>query len=242
MNFNGKRVLAFGIVVLLVFAAFGAIGGSVLAENNEEELELNLEVLTDKMDRVVDEPIDFHVTADNETVDDVTIWYNDVEATTDEHGNATLTFDDAGTFTVTAEKEGYLNDTVELDVFTNTTLLELEIEIITDEEDWVEGEDIKFHVTVDDEAVENATVWFNGVEATTDEHGNATLTFDDAGTFTVTAEKGDEVIDNELFVYEDATVEIEIEETPGFTVLLALIALVGALAAVLLIKNRKQRT
>ncbi|WGI17176.1 hypothetical protein [Methanonatronarchaeum sp. AMET-Sl] len=209
-----------------------------MAENNEEELELELEIITEKVDRLVNEDIDFQVTADDEGVEDVTISYNDEEVVTDAGGNATLTFDEAGTWTLTAEKENYVNDSVELTVWTNSTEMDLDLEVLTDQDDWVEGEELTFHVTADNESVENATVSFNDQQAVTDAGGNATLTFDEAGTFEVTAEKDDETVDNELFVYNDATVEVEIEETPGFTVILALIALVGALAAVLIVRNR----
>ncbi|WGI16883.1 CARDB domain-containing protein [Methanonatronarchaeum sp. AMET-Sl] len=135
------------------------------------------------------------------------------------------------------EIAGYLNSYEITDV-----TKELELEIVTDEDDWVEGEDIEFRVTADGEAVEDATVWFNDEEATTDEDGYATLTFEEAGTFTVTAEK-DEVTDydaQEHINYEDDTVEITIEEVPGFTVLLALIALLGAVAALFLRKRTQQ--
>jgi len=211
----------------------------VNAENNDEA-ELNLDVITEKHERLVNDTIDFHVTVDDEPEANVTVWFNGNEAMTDEDGNATLTFDEAGTYNVTAEKEGFVNDTYSLDVFNNA--LELEIEVITDEEDWIEGEEIKFHVTIDDEAVENATVWFNGNEAMTDEDGNATLTFDEAGTFTVTAEKDDEWVNDEYITYVSDTIEIEIEdeEIPGFTVIMALVAILGAVSAVLAFKYKKQ--
>ncbi|UOY09622.1 DUF4198 domain-containing protein [Methanonatronarchaeum sp. AMET6-2] len=118
---------------------------------------------------------------------------------------------------------------------------ELELEIITDEDDWVEGEDIEFRVTADDEAVEDATVWFNDEEATTDEDGYATLVFEEAGEYTVTAEKDDETIEKQHITYEDDSVEIEIAEDvaiPGFTAVIALLGMLGALAAVL-IRNKQ---
>ena len=126
----------------------------------------------------------------------------------------------------------------------NNNETELELEIVTDEQDRLVNETIDFQVTADDEAVENATVWFNDQEEMTDADGNATLTFDEAGTFTVTAEKDDETVDNELWTYEDAEVEIEIEaeEIPGFTLITALLGILGALAAFIGIKNRQRNS
>lgn len=89
-------------------------------------------------------------------------------------------------------------------------------------------------VDQDGEPVENATVKSGDYEATTDENGEATLIFEETSTFNVEAEKDNEVIYLGDDMYTEVTAEV-----PGFTFIAGLIALLGALGAILLIKRKR---
>ncbi|OUJ19003.1 Cell surface protein [Methanonatronarchaeum thermophilum] len=103
-------------------------------------------------------------------------------------------------------------------------------------EEVVIGEEAEYEITDQHgEPVENATVTTENQEVTTDEDGVAVITFEDTGTFNVQAEKTNELI----YLSDDMYTQVT-SELPGFTLIIALIALIGAVGAYALINKKKQ--
>jgi|GEM_PF-6799484 len=239
---------------LIIYYYSDGVEISIQEDIEQIRRELDVEVLSDEGERIEGEEIELRVTSDGDPVEGTTLIYKDREVGTDEEGIAAITFDRAGTFEVTAEKESEMveNTKIVYDECTiNITVIEkvdrdlekvdreLDVEVLSDEGERIEGEEIELRVTSDGNPVEGATIKYDDKMVDTNEEGIATITFDETGTFDLEVEKDSEKLDDKHINYisDDKSLEIDeeaLEETPGLSAFYALISLI---AAVFLIRS-----
>jgi len=176
------------------------------------------------------------VDQNDEPVEGATVTTDDMEETTDASGEVTFTFDEAGEYTVTADKDDYDEATMTTTVQRIEESISLSISVETVEDDRMEEEPITFKVTAAGEPVEDATISAAGMEATTGSDGTATLTFEEAGDYSVTATKADETTDRKEISYSSDSVEVTVMRAPGLTAVIAITAMLGA--ALILLRRR----
>ena len=141
---------------------------------------------------VVDEELTITVTAasDGDPVEGVEVTFEGENlGLTDSDGKVRFTSEEAGTFTIRAAKKDYDSASEDVRILTEEEVVEDKLEIAMLEE--VEpGEDVVIKVTSDGDAIEGASVIWDGEDiGETDETGSLTYTTEDAGTYTVTASK-----------------------------------------------------
>ncbi|WGI17338.1 hypothetical protein [Methanonatronarchaeum sp. AMET-Sl] len=105
---------------------------------------------------------------------------------------------------------------------------------ISGPEEVVVGEEAEYSVVDQEgEPVENVTIEADGYEATTNEDGEAVIVFEETGVFKVEADKTNELI----YLSDDMYTQVT-SEVPGFTFVIAIIAILGAVGAFALLNKK----
>ena len=128
---------------------------------------------------------------------------------------------------------GYFNS-IELEVITKN--LELTVETI---DDFIVGEEITFKVTIDGEPVQGALIYNTNNNATTNQEGAASLTFDEPGVYQINVEKDGEFNNGVQTLYNEASIEIEVTEEDRMIALILTIPLLIGLLLILMIVRRR---
>ncbi|OUJ18760.1 M73 family secreted endopeptidase [Methanonatronarchaeum thermophilum] len=116
-----------------------------------------------------------------------------------------------------------------------------DLELSVDKNDsFLVGEEIDFNVKIDGEPVEGALIYNNGNNATTNQDGVASLTFEEPGIYQIHVEKEFEFNNGVQTIYNEQSIEIEVEEEMMTALMIALPLLIALILLIFALVRRRK--